>query len=782
MRNSINVRLTAIMLIVMLFPLVSISFFWGVKYSGVSLQTTYMNQYMLNQSDASTVQNFLDSRFNSLSSLSFEFAKTNQINPDILNQIKQQLANDTYIDQLGITDSSGQEILLVDSNMNNLALKNVFNTEAFKNTNKNFQNNYAGSIEYINSKPVVTLAVPINSIDNSISLTDHLNNTKSSASISGNPKGMIFYSLNMQSLLKSVLNPSYGMNMQGMNNTNFGTPIANQYSYIVNPSGIVIASYDSTMIGKDLSNLGNIKDYIKGINDTATSNYSSENLSNSGYFNNYKKINSYTNYTTLSGYGNWGVVTETPKSSVYSPIIRFALINTIIVLIAAILIIVIANYTSKLIINPIKKLLSAMDQIGEGNYDIDLNTDRKDEFGKLNTSLVNLSQSVKTLLSTTNEQSGELQAIIDNNRSPILSLDNDGAILISNKPARALLELTENDIHGKKVEEILALKVGEVKTNMNLEGLKDGKYFLENQIFMSPTNQKHIVDISITKLPKSDLIITRYVLTFTDKTKSIELDEMKLDFVSMAAHELRTPLTAIQGYLELMLFGDNANGYNESTRRYIDQARVSSKELSELITKLLNVSRIEHGNLKFSWDKVDIAERVKEAVESLQFNAKEKKVTLSLKGNVENEFIVADRYSIQEVIDNLIDNAIKYNKENGEVNVSIEDDGSNYTIIISDTGIGVPKNAIPYLFTKFYRVHGGLESGSTGTGLGLYLAKQIIESHRGTVSVESEIDKGTTFTITLPHYSETLFKTLAGTNNDKTKETNNAWNTKNINR
>jgi len=782
MRNSINVRLTAIMLIVMLFPLISISFFWGVKYSGVSLQTTYMNQFMLNQSDASTVQNFLDSRFNSLSALSFEFAKTNQINPDILNQIKQQLANDTYIDQLGITDSSGQEILLVDSNMNNLALKNVFNTDAFKNTNKNFQNNYAGSIEYINSKPVVILAVPINSIDNSISLTDHLNNTESSASISGNPKGMIFYSLNMQSLLKSVLNPSYDMNMQGMNNTNFGTPIANQYSYIVNPSGIVIASYDSTMIGKDLSNLGSIKDYIKGIKDTATSNYNSENLSNSGYFNNYKKINSYTNYTTLSGYGNWGVVTEIPKSSVYSPIIRFALINTIIVLIATILIIVIANYTSKLIINPIKKLLNAMDQIGEGYYDIDLNTDKKDEFGKLNTSLVNLSQSVKTLLSTTNEQSGELQAIIDNNRSPILSLDNDGRILISNKPARALLELTENDIHGKKLEEILALKVGEVKTNMNLEGLKDGKYFLENQIFMSPTNQKHILDISITKLPKSDLIITRYVLTFTDKTKSIELDEMKLDFVSMAAHELRTPLTAIQGYLELMLFGDNANGYNESTRRYIDQARVSSKELSELITKLLNVSRIEHGNLKFSWDKVDIAERVKEAVESLQFNAKEKKVTLSLKGNVENEFIVADRYSIQEVIDNLIDNAIKYNKENGEVNVSIEDDGSNYTIIISDTGIGVPKNAIPYLFTKFYRVHGGLESGSTGTGLGLYLAKQIIESHRGTVSVESEIDKGTTFTITLPHYSETLFKTLAGTNNDKTKETNNAWNTKNINR
>ena len=153
-----------------------------------------------------------------------------------------------------------------------------------------------------------------------------------------------------------------------------------------------------------------------------------------------------------------------------------------------------------------------------------------------------------------------------------------------------------------------------------------------------------------------------------------------------------------------------------------------------------------------------------------------------MKGNTENEFVVADRYSIQEVIDNLIDNAIKYNRENGEVNVSLDDDGSNYIIKVSDTGIGVPKNALPYLFTKFYRVHGGLESGSTGTGLGLYLAKQIIESHRGTISVDSEVNKGTVFTITLPHYSDTLMKTLTGNNTNNVKDSNRAWNTKNINR
>ena len=258
---------------------------------------------------------------------------------------------------------------------------------------------------------------------------------------------------------------------------------------------------------------------------------------------------------------------------------------------------------------------------------------------------------------------------------------------------------------------------------------------------------------------------------------------MKLDFVSMAAHELRTPLTAIQGYLELMMFGDNSKDFNDSNKRYIEQARVSSKELSELITKLLSVSRIEHGNFKMNWDKVDIAARVKEAVDSLQFNAKEKKVTLSMSGNTHDEFIVGDRYSIQEVINNLIDNAIKYNHENGQVMVNVEDDNSNYIITVKDTGIGIPKNAIPYLFTKFYRVHGGLESGSTGTGIGLYLAKQIVESHKGTISVNSEVGQGTSFVITLPHYSDTLMNLVKGNdNNTNNGESSRAWNTKNINR
>lgn len=785
MQKSINIRITLVMLATMLVPIVSITIFWGFKYSNVELESNYMNQYMLNQSNSTQVKNFLDSRFNSLTALSFEFSKNPHLDQNIISQIKEQLSYDTYINQIGITDATGMDIFLVDSNMNPLSLKNEYNTEYFKKTNQNNVNTYAGSIQYINGSPSVTLAVPIESTPNSLALTDHLNNFSRSNLTKSTPIGVMYYTVNLQSLLKSILNPTFStntnMNMGGLTNLS-GSPIKNQYSYIVNPSGNVIASYDPNMLGRDLSNLGIVKKYMNSVKNLSNNNYTSEMNSYSAYFNNYKGVNSFSSYSTITGYGQWGVITETPKSAIYSPVTRFILFNTLFAFISAVSVILIAFFTSRLVVTPIKTALSAMDRIGNGDFDVDLNTKRKDEMGMLNESIVNTAQSLKTLLTTTSEQSTELQAIIDNSISPIISLDNSGGILISNKPAKDLLELDNNLIHNKKLEELLDLHVGNVKTNLKLDELAYGKYTLDNQIYISPTNQKHVLDITITKLPKSDLAITRYIFNLTDKTKSVELDEMKLDFVSMAAHELRTPLTAIQGYLELMMFGDNSKDYNDNTKRYIDQAKVSSKELSELITKLLNVSRIEHGNFKLNWDKVDIAARVKEAVDSLQFSAKEKKVSLSMKGNTENEFVVADRYSIQEVLDNLIDNAIKYNRENGEVNVSLDDDGSNYIIKVSDTGIGVPKNALPYLFTKFYRVHGGLESGSTGTGLGLYLAKQIIESHRGSITVDSEVNKGTVFTIILPHYSDTLMKTLNGNNTNNMKDSNRAWNTKNINR
>jgi signal transduction histidine kinase len=123
---------------------------------------------------------------------------------------------------------------------------------------------------------------------------------------------------------------------------------------------------------------------------------------------------------------------------------------------------------------------------------------------------------------------------------------------------------------------------------------------------------------------------------------------------------------------------------------------------------------------------------------------------LSYKGPDAGNMVLADTIALREVINNLLTNAIKYTEPNGKVDIALGQDGDNYVARISDTGIGIPKKALPYLFTKFYRVHGGLDSGSTGTGLGLFISKSIVERHNGTIGVESQEGVGSVFTFTIP--------------------------------
>ncbi|HEX9153359.1 MAG TPA: ATP-binding protein, partial [Candidatus Saccharimonadales bacterium] len=239
------------------------------------------------------------------------------------------------------------------------------------------------------------------------------------------------------------------------------------------------------------------------------------------------------------------------------------------------------------------------------------------------------------------------------------------------------------------------------------------------------------------------------IVTIHDETKTRELENMKIDFVSMAAHELRTPLASLRGYIELMSYREGKN-MSEDANKYLKQALKSSKELGGLINNLLDVTRIERGTLTFDMEEVDLAASVSQSVANSHFGADDKQIKLTYEGPQSGCMVMADHLAIREVINNLVSNAIKYTAPNGSVSVSLKQEGNSYITRVRDTGIGIPKSALPYLFTKFYRVHGGLDSGSTGTGLGLFISKSIIERHNGTISVESEEGVGSVFSFTVP--------------------------------
>ncbi len=230
------------------------------------------------------------------------------------------------------------------------------------------------------------------------------------------------------------------------------------------------------------------------------------------------------------------------------------------------------------------------------------------------------------------------------------------------------------------------------------------------------------------------------------------LDKQKSEFVSIASHQLRSPLTAIKGYTSMVLEG--SFGFIEpKTREAVERIFQSAQNLVGIVDDLLNITRLEQGRMEYSFEKVDLSALTKEIVDSLYPNALGKKLGLTFENdNAQDYFVNADLLKIRQVVLNLVDNAIKYTKE-GAVKVSVFRDSTKKTIqvMVTDSGVGITPELRTRLFEKFSRGDDVSKLHTNGTGLGLYIAKQMIEAHKGSIGVNSEGEgKGSTFYIELP--------------------------------
>lgn len=229
-----------------------------------------------------------------------------------------------------------------------------------------------------------------------------------------------------------------------------------------------------------------------------------------------------------------------------------------------------------------------------------------------------------------------------------------------------------------------------------------------------------------------------------------KLDKAKSEFISIASHQLRTPLTAIKGYLSLVVEGSYGQ-VDDSVKNALQKAYGANERLILLVEDLLNASRIESGRMKYDLADVRLEDLVSQSCDSLALKAEDE--GLFLKVNAPKDplpIFHVDGNKVREVISNFIDNAIKYT-EKGGVEVGFESDSESVKVVVSDTGIGVPEDEIPYLFKKFSRGKDTSRLNATGTGLGLFVAKNIIEAHGGKVWVKSDgAGKGSRFYIQLP--------------------------------
>lgn len=227
------------------------------------------------------------------------------------------------------------------------------------------------------------------------------------------------------------------------------------------------------------------------------------------------------------------------------------------------------------------------------------------------------------------------------------------------------------------------------------------------------------------------------------------LDKAKDEFVSMASHQLRTPLTSVKGYISMVLDGD-AGKVSVSQRQLLDEAFNSSERMVRLINDFLNVSRIQTGKFIIDKHPIDMSQLIEQEIDSLQSSALVHNMKFIYNPPKNFPMVDIDEGKIRQVVMNFADNAIYYSNDNSDININLSVDSDNIIFTIKDTGIGVPVAEQDELFTKFYRASNAKKQRPDGTGVGLYLAKKIINAHEGKVIFESAQNKGSTFGFSIP--------------------------------
>ncbi|OGY64112.1 MAG: hypothetical protein A3I89_03970 [Candidatus Harrisonbacteria bacterium RIFCSPLOWO2_02_FULL_41_11] len=243
--------------------------------------------------------------------------------------------------------------------------------------------------------------------------------------------------------------------------------------------------------------------------------------------------------------------------------------------------------------------------------------------------------------------------------------------------------------------------------------------------------------------------VTAFIKIVRDQTREVELLQSKSDFITVAAHQLRTPLSAVNWSLE-SLQKENLNG---GQKELAETGLSAARNLSKIVEDLLNVSKIEGGKFGYNFQQLDIVKFLQSAVEQASVVAKDYKASVYLEPPKEPSIILeADLERLGLLMSNLLENAIKYNVENGKVTVSVErrTDAPFIQVNVADTGVGIPQEAMNKIFTKFFRAENVAEKETEGSGLGLYIAKNVVNRHGGQIWAESVEGRGAIFHFTLP--------------------------------
>jgi len=404
-------------------------------------------------------------------------------------------------------------------------------------------------------------------------------------------------------------------------------------------------------------------------------------------------------------------------------------------------------------LNPLQKLIQNSENISQGNFSQRIDIRSGDEFEELGNALSQMGEKISKIHSETEKQkdsavseNSRLNQVLSSIVDGIIALDFNKNIILSNKSAQQLSGYTDKELQGQPIDKLMHFFV---ETEEILPKSYCQLNFNKSAKLVGKDGRGTKVNITTSQIGEAVQTNLSYILILHDLSKEEELERMKFDFVSMASHELKTPLTSIVGYLSVFV-NENKDKLPKEEWELVNRSLIAAQQLFTLVQNLLNVNKIEREQITITPQSLDFLPILSKCVEDLKNQATLKNISLILNKPNNLPQVLADPIRVSEVVTNLVANAINYTNPGGKVDISVAISPSEVTTSVSDTGVGIPKEAMPHLFTKFFRVSNTMQQASKGTGLGLYIAKSIIEKHNGKIWVESVEGKGSIFYFTLP--------------------------------
>lgn len=412
------------------------------------------------------------------------------------------------------------------------------------------------------------------------------------------------------------------------------------------------------------------------------------------------------------------------------------------------------------------QLRRSAERIERGDYDARLSGGKdKDEFADVARAFNHMADVIAAREHSLREQN-QVLASLNHRMESVLNATNDGIALLDRNGRFALVNRRFCEMLGTRAENLLHQVPEDASPELidylariaavTPGSLHEPRAVAEN-IFELPGPERRALQVYTAPVQGEERaeLIGR-IIALRDVTRERELDKMKTDFVSVVSHELRTPLTSIKGYTDLLLSGA-AGDINELQREFLGITQTSTTRLTSLINDMLDISRIESGRIEIKHEPIDYRQIVDDTLRLMKAPADERNITMEASLPESMPPVRGDTDKVAQVLTNLVSNALKYTPPGGWIKVILEVSGdASVTTCVADSGIGISPADQKKLFQRFFRADNTSTREAGGTGLGLVIAKSIVEILGGAIWVESETGQGSRFYFTLPLYLETV--------------------------